>query len=152
MRVFHNSLNVAGDRPPRYGKKTPPLHRRARACPSPCCDRGLDRQVRRRRGSVPPVPRHAAIAGETLSDARMASEGPRATGKKTVPFTVAGAPDSDPFGLRRARTTEVGPIRSGRRALPVSIFRIGTGMSRLRKEMRIGTRMSRLPKKIRRKR
>ena len=28
-----------------------------------------------------PVPRHATIAGETLSDARMASEGPRATGK-----------------------------------------------------------------------
>ena len=27
---------LAGDRPPRYGKKTPPLHRSARACPSPC--------------------------------------------------------------------------------------------------------------------
>ena len=51
---------IAGDRPPRYGKKTPSLPRRARACPSPCC-------VNRK------------IAVETLSDARVASEGPRAT-------------------------------------------------------------------------
>ena len=55
-----------------------------------------------------PVPRHASIgktvlvgvqfsrgltlAGETLSDARMASEGPRATVKKTPPFTVGRGP------------------------------------------------------------
>ena len=26
MRVFHISLNVAGDRPPRYDEKTHPLH------------------------------------------------------------------------------------------------------------------------------
>ena len=31
-----------------------------------------------------PVPRHAPIAGETLSDARMASEGPRATEPETI--------------------------------------------------------------------
>ena len=31
---------IAGDRPPRYGEKNASLHRRARACPSPCNDRG----------------------------------------------------------------------------------------------------------------
>ena len=46
------------DRPRDMRKKTPPLH----------VGRG-------------PVPRHAAIAGETRSDARVASEGPRATVK-----------------------------------------------------------------------
>ena len=30
------TLEIAGDRPPRYEKKTLPSHRRARACPSPC--------------------------------------------------------------------------------------------------------------------
>ena len=29
-------VEIAGDRPPRYGEKTHPPHRRARACPSPC--------------------------------------------------------------------------------------------------------------------
>ena len=54
------TMDNAGDRPPRYGEKTAPFH----------VGRG-------------PVPRHAAVyrklAGETRSDARMASEGPRAT-------------------------------------------------------------------------
>ena len=27
---------IAGDRPPRYGRRKIPFHRRARACPSPC--------------------------------------------------------------------------------------------------------------------
>ena len=70
-------------------------HRRARACPSPCTIAG-DRPPRYGvrdffiivgRG---PVPRHAAVyrklAGETRSDARMASEGPRATVKKRRPL------------------------------------------------------------------
>ena len=30
---------LAGDRPPRYGSLSGPFYRRARACPSPCCDR-----------------------------------------------------------------------------------------------------------------
>ena len=30
----------AGDRPPRYGRRKAAFHRRARACPSPCHDRG----------------------------------------------------------------------------------------------------------------
>ena len=35
--------DIAGDRPPRYGNRTVssqngPFPRRARACPSPCCD------------------------------------------------------------------------------------------------------------------
>ena len=33
MRVWHPRAHA-------LRKKTPPLHRRARACPSPCCDRG----------------------------------------------------------------------------------------------------------------
>ena len=52
---------IAGDRPPRYGKKTPPLHRRARACPSPCvwlAERitpvGQDRPILTRSGSGDP--------------------------------------------------------------------------------------------------
>ena len=57
---------IAGDRPPRYG-----------------CGGRLPFTVGRG-----PVPRHASVyrtlAGETRSDARLASEGPRATGKITV--------------------------------------------------------------------
>ena len=35
--VFRSGGEIAGDRPPRYEKNgTPPPHRRARACPSPC--------------------------------------------------------------------------------------------------------------------
>ena len=30
---------IAGDRPPRYGKKKRAVYRRARACPSPCLGR-----------------------------------------------------------------------------------------------------------------
>ena len=36
FKVFHNSLNVAVDRPPRYDEKNAFPSRRARACPSPC--------------------------------------------------------------------------------------------------------------------
>ncbi len=117
------TLAIAGDRPPRYGKKR---HFRA---------------LRRSRGTGPratvkklhsltvgrgPVPRHAPVyqklAGETLSDARVASEGPRATVKKTPPLTVgrgpvprhrscarpcrSRAPALDPFVIRRSQTTE----------------------------------------------
>ena len=32
------TMEIAGDRPPRYDKTA--RHRRARACPSPCTDRG----------------------------------------------------------------------------------------------------------------
>ena len=52
---------IAGDRPPRYDEKTARL----------TVGRG-------------PVPRHAPIAGETRSHARMACEGPRATGPETL--------------------------------------------------------------------
>ena len=51
------TIEIAGDRPPRYG-----------------CGARLPFTVGRG-----PVPRHRSIAGETRSDARMASEGPRAT-------------------------------------------------------------------------
>ena len=69
---------IAGDRPPRYGEKTP-LHRRARACPSPCSDRGgnplgcacgirgppryVTKQAHLSVGRGP-VPRHAPLAGD----------------------------------------------------------------------------------------
>ena len=80
---FRAGREIAGDRPPRYGKRTvsdpknSPLHRRARACPSPCLGRegnGLGRwtifaQIERSRGT-----------------------GPRATVKKIVPFTVGRGP------------------------------------------------------------
>ena len=83
MRVFHKSLNVAGETlsdarvasegPRATVKKTPPLH----------VGRG-------------PVPRrawvHRSIAVETRSDARVASEGPRATVKKTLSLHVGRGP------------------------------------------------------------
>ena len=51
------AMELAGDRPPRYGEKTPPFH----------VGRG-------------PVPRHRSrhptLAGETRLDARVASEAP----------------------------------------------------------------------------
>ena len=81
-------------------KKNGVRYRRARACPSPSFAHSNDRggqapALRERKGFLcekrppfrvgrGPVPRHAAVyrklAGETLSDARVASEGPRATG------------------------------------------------------------------------
>ena len=85
-----------------------PFYRRARACPSPCTDRG-----------------------ETLSDARMASEGPRATVARTArcivgrgpvprhanlgpratvgelrPFCRSRAPALGPVAIRRSQSTE----------------------------------------------
>ena len=45
-----------------------------------------------RRAVGKPVPRRATLAGETRSDARVASEGPRATVKKTSPLTVGRGP------------------------------------------------------------
>ena len=61
------TMGSAGDRPPRYGEKK--------------------RHVTVGRG---PVPRRAAIAGETRSDARMASEGPRATGTSRPEVSPTG--------------------------------------------------------------
>ena len=74
--------------------------------------------IRRSRTTVP-VPRHLTLAGETRSDARVASEGPRATVSRAAPFPVgrgtgprhvaiAGAP----FGIRRSRTTVPVPHRA----------------------------------------
>ena len=86
---------LAGDRPPRYGPGWGSLPhapfgiRRSRTTVSGA--RGRSRGTGPR-ATVPctapfyvgrgPVPRHAALAGETLLDAHMASEGPRATGKR----------------------------------------------------------------------
>ena len=73
-----------------------------------------------------PVPRHRShnptLAGETRSDARVTSEGPRTTGKNAPPLTVgrgpvprhrsrarpcsSGSPDPELFVIRRAQTTE----------------------------------------------
>ena len=36
----YGNRDIAGDRPPRYGENNGVRYRRARACPSPCCDRG----------------------------------------------------------------------------------------------------------------
>ena len=44
-----------------------------------------------------PVPRHATIAGETRSEARMASEGPRPTGPKTI-----AGDRPPPYGIRNS--------------------------------------------------
>ena len=92
---------IAGDRPPRYGNKNGSWHPRGprygkKNATSSRRAWALGCHTRMREGS----PRHAAIAGETRSDARMASEGPRATVKKQ--------PAPDPFEIRRSRTTEVG--------------------------------------------
>ncbi len=95
--------------PPRYGEK-----RADDRCLFGRHSRTTDRGGERSRGTGPratvkngpltvgrgPVPRHAAIAGETRSDARVASEGPRDTGKKR-------ADDRCLFG-RHSRTTDRG--------------------------------------------
>ena len=57
-------------------KKNASLSRRARACPSPCLE-----LHGKRPGAARGFRAGRTIAGETLSDARMASEGPRTTGK-----------------------------------------------------------------------
>ena len=49
---------ITGDRPPRYGTNNGPFHRRARACPSPCNDRGgqapaLRARTKKARGTSP---------------------------------------------------------------------------------------------------
>ena len=64
-RKFYLDLSrtptIAGDRPPRYGRRKASFHRRARACPSPCvllADRippvGQDRLILTRSGSGDP--------------------------------------------------------------------------------------------------
>ena len=86
-------------RPPGPRRQKAPLHRRARACPSPSFAQSNARgKPARMRVWYPRPPRYGektvlrsvgpktslltmAIAGETRSDARMASEGPRATGR-----------------------------------------------------------------------
>ena len=74
--------------PPRYGIRNGLAYRRARACPSPSC---MNREIARAcpspyrpgtknaRGTAPRATKPKTLAGETRSDARMASEGPRAT-------------------------------------------------------------------------
>ena len=63
------TLEIAGDRPPRYGEKTPSPHRRARACPSPCLGLPNDRggQAPALREKTPPHRR--ARACPSLSSA-----------------------------------------------------------------------------------
>ncbi len=62
--------------PPRYGPKNGAFHRRARACPSPCLDRGNGVGLRSFFARV----------------VRSRGTGPRATGLRTVPFTVGRGP------------------------------------------------------------
>ena len=62
---------IAGDRPPRYGEKKRAVYRRARACPSPCKDRG---------GQAPAL----------RSKEKSRGTGPRATVGKAVPFPRDG--------------------------------------------------------------
>ena len=72
---------IARDRPSRYGKKTSPFHRRARACPSPCLDRerngvgwrAFSAQIERSRGTGPRAtgqergfPRHASVRDQAI--------------------------------------------------------------------------------------
>ena len=80
--VFRAGRAIAGDRPPRYGMRAVFSLRRARACPSPCLDRGKGlgwraffARVERSRGTGPratvknvlllvgrgPVPRRASV-------------------------------------------------------------------------------------------
>ena len=70
-------------------------HAHARGFPSPCTDRGgqAPRYGKKRLPFIVgrgPVPRHAALAGETRSDARIASEGPRATGTSSPEVSPTG--------------------------------------------------------------
>ena len=77
---------LAGDRPPRYGNRTVswqqngPLHRRARACPSPC--RGLPKTRGRQ------SPRY---------------------GIGTVSYRMRGVPRLETFGLSNGSFRSVGP-------------------------------------------
>ena len=106
-------MEIAGDRPPRYGEKnaTPPL----------TVGRG-------------PVPRHpsrnSTIAGETRSDARMASEGPRTTKKITPLHRRARACPSPAFDLHADSVGQdrliLTRLRSGDRKLQRGEIHIGT--------------------------
>ena len=115
----HASRNptIAGDRPPRYEKKRLPRATQRSRGTGPratvkktvsCNDRGGEAPrydektppspLQRSRGTGPraTVKRRspATIAGETRSDARVASEGPRAT-KKNVPLLLRNFPENN---------------------------------------------------------
>ena len=81
---FSRRANDRGGQAPalRY-PRPPPFHRRARACPSPCRDRGNGFSLR-------------AVFAQI---GRSRGTGPRATGPER------GSPRHAPFGIRRARTT-----------------------------------------------
>ena len=94
----------AGDRPPHYGGKTPPLHRRARAWPSPCSDRAIQRSRGtgpRTTGKKTAIHRRArALACHT----RMQAGSPRHRSRARP--CKSGSPDPDLFVIRRSQTTE----------------------------------------------
>ena len=81
------TMAIAGDRPPRYGEKTPPLTVGRGTGPRHASCYGKT-SLR----SYGPKKHNLTIdnAGETLSDARMASEGPRATGKSSPEVSPTG--------------------------------------------------------------
>ena len=70
---------------PRATMKKRAAYRRARACPSPC----LDRQEKRL-WAVGDFRADRTLAGETLSHARVACEGPRATGPEGFSSRTVG--------------------------------------------------------------
>ena len=75
-----------------------------------------------------PVPRRASIAGETLSDARVASEGPRAAvKKKRFPFIVGRGPVPRHAAisgetLSDARMASEGPRAAVKKTVPFTVY------------------------------
>ena len=98
---FPRPATIAGDRPPRYGPRRVSVYRRARACPSPCSDRGGQAPALRAKGVSADrrawalgchtrmragFPRHATIAGDRPprygpKGFQSRGTGPRATGR-----------------------------------------------------------------------
>ena len=88
---------IAGDRPPRYGEKNAFLH----------VGRG---------------PSDATRAGERVPLAmRFAVRSPHPCRSRSSEALAYMPSDLDPFGIRRSRTTLVGPMPSGRRDILVPI-------------------------------
>ena len=118
---------IAGDRPPRYGIQRGPFSRRARACPSPCCDRGgnplgcasgirgpprygIQRGPFSRRARACPSPCNNR-GGNPRASQRSRGTGPRATVPlKPTLFTLIPGVEFTEIGTKTSRTGVTIPI------------------------------------------
>ena len=99
--------------------KSVPCHRRARACPSPASDREAKSVPVHRRARACPSPccdlDDDSVVQERLLLIRFGSRRSRTTerGPMSPPLCRSGSPDPDLFVIRRSQTTEWGESRPG---------------------------------------